>query len=383
MRRVSEFDALRGLAALGVLLFHLRPNEGWTHFGMTGVHLFLVLSGYLITNIVIRHVGTPGFFRAFYARRILRIWPIYYLTLAFLVILQRNLPNPPSLSGLPYYLTFTQYMWHWPVITKLVPTPPLTVHAFEHSWTLALEEQFYLLWPMAIALIGPRRVAPMVMGIVAFGLWFKTLGYDSWILFNVFGAFALGGLIAAILDDKPRVERNRFALSLFFLVAGAAGFAYVRWYYTVPPTGWSREWLVWRDSAQNFAFYTIHFGIVGFVATNAGGWFLAPLRMRELTYLGEISYGMYLYHMPVYWLVGGYSIPHDEPWMIWVAKIALTFVVATLSYRYIERPILSLKDWFPYGSKPETAGPPRAIHRPRLIQSPRPSPDPTRTPADR
>ncbi len=60
MRRVSEFDALRGLAALGVLMFHLRPNEGWTHFGMTGVHLFLVLSGYLITNIVINHVGSPN-----------------------------------------------------------------------------------------------------------------------------------------------------------------------------------------------------------------------------------------------------------------------------------------------------------------------------------
>src|SRR3954451_9663041 len=105
MRRVPEFDALRGLAALGVLLFHLRPNEGWTHFGMTGVHLFLVLSGFLITRIVIDHVGSPDFLRAFYARRILRIWPIYYLTLASLVILQRWLPDPPSLRGLPYYLT--------------------------------------------------------------------------------------------------------------------------------------------------------------------------------------------------------------------------------------------------------------------------------------
>ena len=368
MRRVSEFDALRGMAALGVLLFHLRPNEGWTQFGMTGVHLFLVLSGYLITTIVINHVGTPNFLRAFYARRILRIWPIYYLTLAFLVILQRNLPNPPSLRGLPYYLTFTQYTWHWPVITKLVSTPPLAVEAFEHSWTLAIEEQFYLLWPLTIALVGPKRVVPMVMGIVAFGLWFKTLGYDTWILFNIFGAFALGALAAAILNDKPRVERNRYALSLFFLVSGAIGFAYVRWFYTVP-VSWSRDWMVWRDSLQNFAYYTIHFGIVGFVATNAGSWFLAPLRMRELTYLGEISYGMYLYHLPIFWLVGGFWIQQNEPYMIWVAKIALTFVVATLSYRYIEKPILSLKDWFPYGSRPDDGRPEVAapvIHQPRI-----------------
>ena len=363
MRRVSEFDALRGLAVLGVLLFHLRPNEGWTHFGMTGVQLFLVLSGFLITDIVIKHVGSPNFFRAFYARRILRIWPIYYLTLAFLVLLQQNLPNPPSLRGLPYYLTFTQYTWHWPVLTKILPTPTPPVNAFDHSWTLALEEQFYLLWPLAIALFRPKRVVAMTLAIIGFGLWFKTLGYDTWILFNVFGAFALGALVAAMLDDKARVERNRAAFSAFFLMSGVLGFFYVRWYYTVPVPGWPRSWMVWRDSIQNFAFYTVHFGIVGFVATNAGRWFLAPLRMRELTYLGEISYGMYLYHMPVYWLVGGYWIQQDEPWTMWVAKIALTFVVATLSYRYLEKPILSLKERFPYEPKPEAVS---AIPRPKM-----------------
>jgi peptidoglycan/LPS O-acetylase OafA/YrhL len=368
MRRVPEFDSLRGLAALGVLLFHLRPNEGWTHFGMTGVHLFLVLSGFLITRIVIDHVGSPGFLRAFYARRALRIWPIYYLTLAFLVILQRFLPAPPSLRGLPYYLTFTQYTWHWPLITKLVPTPSPPVQAFDHSWTLALEEQFYLLWPLAIARIGPGRVAPAVLGIVAFGLWFKTLGYDSWILFNVFGAFALGALIASMLDDRARAVRHRLGLSTFFLVAGSAGLAYVWWYYTVPVSGWSRGWLVWRDSLQNFAFYTIHFGLVGFVATNAGSWFLAPLRIGELAYLGEISYGMYLYHLPVYWLVGGYSIPHGEPWTMGVGKIALTFVAASLSYRYIEKPILALKDRFPYGPRP-VGGPPSAIRGPSTTRA--------------
>jgi len=370
MRRVSEFDALRGMAALGVLMFHLKPDEGWTHFGMTGVHLFLVLSGFLITSIVINHVGTPGFFRAFYARRILRIWPIYYLTLAFLVVLQRQLPDAPSLRGLPYYLTFTQYTWAWPGLGNFLPTPTETVHAFEHSWTLALEEQFYLLWPLAIALVGPKRVIPMVLAILGFGVWFKTLGYHTWILPNVFGAFALGGLIAAMLNDRGRVERNRGKLSAFFLASSLVGLGYVRWYYTVPVSNWSHSWMLWRDSLQNFAFYTIHFGIVGFVASNAGRWFLAPLRMKELTYLGEVSYGLYLFHMPVYWLVGGFFIQTGEPWTMWVCKIALTFVVATLSYRYVEKPILTLKDWFPYGPKKEgEAARPAAptVPQPRMI----------------
>lgn len=371
MRRVPEFDALRALAVLGVMLFHLSPQSGWTVFGMTGVHLFFVLSGYLITDIAIDHAGRPHFLRSFYARRALRIWPAYYLTLAFLVVVQHHLPIPsPSYQGLPYYVTFTQYTWNWPFINRWVGVPAPTVYVFEHSWTLAVEQQFYLLWPLAIVLAGTKRVGPMALGVVGFGLWFKTLGYDTWILFNSCGAFALGALIAAILNDRPRVDRNRFALSWFFLAAGASGLAYLYWYFTVPPLNWSPGRLAWRDSFYNFAYYSVHFGIVGYVSTNAGAWFLAPLRMRELTYLGEVSYGMYLYHLPVYWVIGGYWVQIGEPWTMWVTKIALTFLVATVSYRYFERPILSLKEWFPYGPGHDAgATPARAIRQPRMIHA--------------
>ena len=374
MRRVPEFDALRAFAVLAVILFHLSPQQGYTAFGMTGVHLFLVLSGYLITAIAIEHAGSPRFFRSFFARRALRIWPIYYLTLGFLLLVQHNLPFAPSWQGLPYYLTFTQHVWNWPGIVKLGLMPPPTVHAFDHSWTLAVEEQFYLIWPLAVALVGAKRVGGMALLVVGFGVWFKTLGYDSWILFNVMGAFALGALIAAILRDRPRVDRNRPVLSLSFVAVGSVGFAYLYWIFTVAPLGWSPNGLAWRDSLMNFAFYAVHAGIVGFVATNAGAWFLAPLRLRELTYLGEISYGMYMYHLPIFWLVGGYWIHVAEPWPMWVAKISFTFLAATVSYRYIEQPILALKSHFPYRTLPDTE--PTAVpapHQPRMVHARPPS----------
>ena len=366
MRRVSEFDALRGLAALGVLIFHLRPVEGtWTYFGMTGVHLFLVLSGFLITGIVLRHLDSPDFFKAFYARRILRIWPVYFVTLGFLVLFQHGFPKgtappgvpvAPSLRGLPYFLTFTQNMWKWPGLGAILPTPPgETVYAFEHSWTLAIEEQFYLIWPLAIALVSRRFIVPFIGVILISNTWFKTLRYDTQILPSVVGAFALGGLIAAMLQDKARVARFRPLLSLFFLISGLAGFAYVRWYYTQPAPEWMWPYGAWRDSLQNMAFYTMHFGIVGFVATNAGAKFLAPLRMKELGFLGEISYGMYFYHLPIYWLVDGYWIQHSQPWTMGACKIGLTFVAAVLSYHYLELPILRLKDYFPYDKRDRVA----------------------------
>jgi peptidoglycan/LPS O-acetylase OafA/YrhL len=372
MRRVPEFDALRALAALAVMLFHLRPDGNLTYFGMSGVHLFLVLSGFLITQIVIGHVGTPGFFRAFYARRLLRIWPVYYVTLVALVLFQRTFQDPPSLQGLPYYLTFTQHLWEWPGLNKVLTAPPVPILAFDHSWTVAIEEQFYLFWPLAIALMGPKRIAPMVAAILAFGLWFKTLYFHSWILLNVFGAFALGALAATMLADRERVERHRIKLSAFFITCTVAGWAYVWWYFNVQVPNLPRIYWPWRDSLQNFAFYLLHFGIVGFVATNAGRWFLAPLRLKELTFLGEISYGMYMYHLPIYWIAGGYASHPDQPiWPYWVAQIGASIAVAAVSYRYFEAPILTLKKYFPYARREEVAAPvhprPSAVRQPRMI----------------
>jgi peptidoglycan/LPS O-acetylase OafA/YrhL len=387
MRRVAEFDALRGMAVLGVLLFHLRPDEGRTYLGMAGVHLFLVLSGYLITNIVINHVDAPNFFRAFHARRILRIGPIYYLTLGSLIILDRGWPDAPSLRGLPYDLTFTQYLWRWPILDGRWPAPPSTVPAFEHSWSMAVEMQFYLLWPMAIAMLRPRRVVPLTLGVIGFGLWFRTLGYDSWILPSNLGALALGGLIAGLLIDERRVARNRAGLSLSFLVAALVGLAYVRWYDKIPVSDWPRSWMLWRESLRTFGFSAIPFGIVGLVAINAGSKLLAPLRGRELSFLGEISYGLYLYHRPVYWLVGGYTIQVDEPWTMGVAKIALTFVVAALSYQYLEKPILALKDRLPYGSKDAANGkippPSPTVRRPLAVHNGHDAVGSTRATSDR
>ena len=147
MRRIPELDALRALAALVVLLFHLNPPRFF--FGWTGVDLFFVLSGYLITTIILDHQGQRGFLRNFYARRGLRIWPIYYIALFAVVATAPLVPRDrrPPLNGLGYYVTYLQNI----TLYQLRPPPEFHI-AFDHTWTLALEEQFYLIWPALIAL---------------------------------------------------------------------------------------------------------------------------------------------------------------------------------------------------------------------------------------
>lgn len=389
-RRVAELDGLRALAALVILLFHLSPMTfapGWT-----GVDLFFVLSGYLITTIILDHLDARRFIAVFYARRSLRIWPIYYFTVAVLVLTAPLVPadRRPPLDGLGYHLTFTQN-----VTLYALKMPPKFHVGFDHSWTLALEEQYYILWPMLIALVawsgwdrlgrfagrravrrgmgrrmvvwrrnlawvlapGGRdlRLMALCMGVVSLA-WMARAGgylrlgpYSERILISRCDGFALGGLMAVILNVRPRVARHinryRLAFGLVFLAtfADIASHCYSSGMigYLGLPTP--------PDLAGTHLMVNLfYFGLVGTVVTCAGHRLLAPLRWRPLCYLGLISYGIYLYHYPIYWVVDGYrAINEDSVWK-GVGKMALTLVVAVASWHLVERPLLSFKDWFRY-----------------------------------
>jgi peptidoglycan/LPS O-acetylase OafA/YrhL len=153
---IPAFDGLRAVAIIGVLLFHL----GGTTFsvGWTGVILFFVLSGYLITGILLDAKGSGGYFRNFYIRRALRIFPAYYLVLlltaATIYIVAPTSPVfGPGAFEWNYFIFYVQNYW---LGIQAYQTPLAGI--LGHTWTLAIEEQFYLIWPAIVYFLGRRAL---------------------------------------------------------------------------------------------------------------------------------------------------------------------------------------------------------------------------------
>jgi peptidoglycan/LPS O-acetylase OafA/YrhL len=342
--RIPELDSVRAFAAIAVLITHL--PYGW-HFGETGVDLFFVLSGYLITGIILRDGGRPGFLRTFYLRRSLRIWPIYYLTVLAVAAFNLLRHHPAPLDSLPWLLTYTQNVWMYWGGTG----PNVNALSLGHTWTLAIDEQFYLLWP-ALLLLCPRRLVPYLAGLfVVLPLGLRFGGLPAKVLLGHTDGLALGALLAWLRlgrEGQP-APRGETLAYLAVCMTALAGYA-AQWAY-LAAHGWDGRDIV-RGSPLGITFIGFaYFGLVGLVATRQGSPRLAWLRLPALVYLGQISYGLYLYHWILYehldslvtfrWGLGA-------PWWLEVIKFTAPFVVAVLSWHLLEKPILKLKDRFSY-----------------------------------
>jgi peptidoglycan/LPS O-acetylase OafA/YrhL len=343
--RVPELDAVRGLAAVAIVVYH--SNQARFAWGWAAVDLFFVLSGFLITSIVLRSGGTRGFLPRFYARRALRIWPIYYLVVLAVVAFRGALPRPTDLRGLPLDLTFTQNLpLYWADHARRL-SPYLG-----HTWTLAIEEQFYLIWPALVLAVGRRRIVPLSAALVALAVILRARGYPVSLLGARCDGLALGGLLAALLGGtgrgaSPALRRGfaaTAAVSAVVLVALAASVG-ISAPNGAPP----------RPALTVLAFNALWFGLLGLVAAGSGHPRLRFLRSRRLRALGTISYGLYLYHLIIMALsadIARRSGLRFPPILREVPTLALCFGAAALSWRYIERPILGLKDCFAYAPEP-------------------------------
>lgn len=338
MGRVRELDALRGIMSLLILTYHCTRSDlfaGWSR-----VDFFFVLSGYLTTSRILAAGGGTLPWRRFYARRLLRLLPPYYLLIVLLAACDGRRGEPEHVAGLLYALSFTQNSPHywWGSVPQYFP------EHLGHTWYLAIEAQFLLVWPVLVSLVQRRTLAVISGALVVDSAIARAAGLHPWTLLARCDGLALGALVALDLSRRSR-ERRAVSWAGPALAWGIA-VSYLSWYLARPghsprsfnnPLGWEASLAI---SATNVAYA----GLVGLVACNAGAPLLGPLRRAWLCYLGTISYGIYLFSFTSISLVAlAARIPRGS-WGAWpaLASMVVTLAVAMASWELLERPLLDL-----------------------------------------
>ncbi len=343
---------------------------GGTAWALSAVDLFFVLSGYLITNSILKNRDAPRFLSVFFTRRALRIWPAYYLALVACLLISRTVSwdHPPD--AWPFYLTFTQNVHQYFNIPQ-----PLFSKMFLHTWTLAIEEQFYLLWPVLLFRAGPRMRLAVILTFAAIPPIMRSWNYAPFLLLTRSDGLALGSLLAVILSDRERVARHATTYAKAFAILGLLVLIVPELIHprlalsgaTVDAAMVYSPWFITRVSV-------VYFGLSGFVLCLQGKPALTLLRTRWLSYLGTISYGLYLYHPMVFGALPSLckriirrSGMTPSTLLVNLVLLAICFALAEISRRYVEGPILALKDRLAFPTAESDRGY-RGPHKP-LVRS--------------
>lgn len=337
MKRVPQLDAIRGLAVMLVLV-HNTDRTGYTGFvgrnGWMGVDLFFVLSGFLITGILLSTKDDRRYFKNFYSRRCLRIWPLYFACLLFMFVAV-PLVRPSEAHqifdarSMPWwsYLFFLQNFFV-PVITRATGLLAVT-------WSLAVEEQFYLVWAVVVRFCSEAQLRWIAVILICLSpvLRFYMLRHHFNVYPNTF--CRLDGLMAGAL------------LAMLWRTKAFKPQAYTKWAWIVlliaAPLALATATHV---ESLVYSFTSLASAALVYLAICSGQrWFQAILANRFLVFTGTISYGIYLLE----------KIPIDaaqslhlekHPVVVFLVAAVATYVLAIISWNLLEKPFLRLKRFF-------------------------------------
>ena len=347
---IPALDGLRGIAVLMVMAFHFiqgNPLSGnqilyWltkaSAFGQTGVDLFFVLSGFLITRILLTAKEDKHYFKNFYIRRFLRILPLYYL---FLVITYILLP----FLKLSTWVPFQQQFWFWLHIQNIPATfPSLENHGPSHFWSLAVEEHFYLIWPFLVYCLSPRKLmwASLAIILIAILSRFLLISLDIGIFYFTLcrmDELAIGAILAILeIRNSLLSSKKIFSWVASFLLV----FLSISWPLL------SGQSSIYIGLFKFTAIAVFYFCIIGFLLSlESDRHLLRFMKSEFLVYTGRISYGMYVVHPLCFYMIAQLEF-FSGIWAEISASFGLTYLVSTLSYKYYEKPFLALKKYFPY-----------------------------------
>jgi peptidoglycan/LPS O-acetylase OafA/YrhL len=324
-----DIDGLRAVAVMAVVLFHARL--GAFPGGFVGVDVFFVISGYLITSIILERGSlSRAFFTWFYERRIRRLFPPVIPVLLFSGIAAYKLLPPPELQeygqSIIAFLTFWSNWFFWSISGYF--DGPAQSKPLLHTWSLSVEEQFYILFPPIILVasrFGRAAVTNTLATIMAVSLCISAAtvwaGHTDLAFFNSFGRFweiALGSLLAAASVPRPTSEVTRS-------VVGSGGLLAIL------------LCVFMYNETTRFPAVIPAIGAALIIYAN-GGWAGRILSTPPMVGLGLVSYAIYLWHWPIFVFLGFYWLLHPTP-VDYGFGIAATLAAAVLSYFLIERPV--------------------------------------------
>jgi peptidoglycan/LPS O-acetylase OafA/YrhL len=362
---IKGLTSFRALAFFAIFLYHVNPGPGYLGLqaGYLGVQAFFVLSGFLLTPILIdmrASLNRRDFFIHFYGRRALRIFPLYYSYLVVVTIVsfvalsllvhERIIPLDRFIEQLPWTMTYTYDLYH--ASNYFEPTPFAT-----HFWSLAVEEQFYLVWPLAIYFIPTEYLKRFLLLVILAGPLMR-LSLAMVLDAHILPTLGQTGLAIYIL---PFSHVDAFAIGGYFALYGKSRSNYLVWLsiLSVVALGMVTSWLsgrefqwdqlgygpfmqdsykyVWGYSVVNlmFAYVLVHVRDKAFLPT--------IFENRLLVYLGTISYGLYVFHFPILWTV--YSTMYKLPVIVQIAiTLLITVIISALSYEFMEKRMINLKN---------------------------------------
>ncbi|MEO1129642.1 MAG: acyltransferase [Planctomycetota bacterium] len=402
---IPPLDGLRGIAILLVLIYHctVMPANNWldkafvytAHLGWSGVDLFFVLSGFLITGILLDSKGGAAFFRNFYARRVLRIFPLYYGVVVFSLVLLpmvgQMLDNPTVQQKLDNFGRIDgDEWWYWLHLSNYAIAQAQT---FRHgildiSWSLSIEEQFYLVWPTVVFFLSRRNLLwtclAIIIGAMAFRTWLMLSGGHFGHPISVYvltpsrmDGLALGAALAALLREGVPIETMRRwapivgVASLAIFLTGHIIDLANGWHYMINPDGDrvanSQGRITLAFGFTPLAFFFASLLVMGLNRPESSAW----VRVLDSSFLrmwGKYSYAVYLFHLPIravirdlvfgpedrgakikFFEVFGSQIPSQL--IFFVLSAVATLIAAKLSWELYEKQFLKLKRFFPAMTK--------------------------------
>ena len=350
---IPQLDSIRAIAVILVIFHHWLPRKSIIHFianGPLGVNIFFVLSGFLITGILLKakkQLEAKGLkkitvFKNFYIRRTLRIFPIYYLLLIILWFLS----DPNIKQHGVYYFTYTSNI--------LFYSQQYFPGRLAHLWSLAVEEQYYIIWPWLIILVNKKFLPYIITLFIIIGISSNYIFVNKnwWVAIFTpacFDAFAIGGFLSWLIlyrQDVIALIQPKFkwifsiVIVLFLMDVFNLSFL---------PTRTSHALL-----AVTIIYYCLFKNnntIMNFILNN-----------KWLMWIGKISYGVYLYHLFVpelwVWIIKKFTLWNIDlffnkampaiikPWWLFIQEFSLLILICFLSWRLIEKPINNLKKYF-------------------------------------